>query len=207
MNVKLKILKTQADDGRLRAQEDLAWYYDQQKQYKKAFYWYNIAAKKTQNSIIFYNLSLCYLLGKGTQKNEKKAFFWVKKAAEKKYLDGIIALAWHYLNGVGVEIDYNLAIKYYKEALNIENNPASLFSLGQRYYEKKEYAKAIFYLEKAIEDFQHLKACYILGRIYFEGKEVDVNFNKANKLLTAAMHGNIYNAKRLLNSKKFRAHF
>ena len=197
-------LKEQANRGILRAQEDLAWYYDQHKQYKKSFCWYNVAAKKTQNPIIFYNLSLCYLLGTGTEKNEQKAFYWTKKAADKKYLDGIIALAWHYLNGVGVEVDYNFAIKYYKEALKIENNPASLFSLGQRYYEQKEYANAIFYLEKAIKDFKHPKACYILGRIYFEGKGVEINFNKAKKLLTTAMNGNIYNAKRLLNSKKFR---
>ena len=204
-------LQKKAKQGDFSALEKLAWCFDQgkycKKSYKKAFKYYTLAAKKTKNPIIFYNLSLYYLLGQGTSKDYQKAFEIIKKAAKKEYLDAYIALAWHYYNGFGTTKNLTLAIKYYKKAQNIENNAASLFSLGEIYYDKKDFLQAKVYLEKAVEEFQHAKAAYFLGRIYFEGKAIERNFKKAKKLLTFAMKNNIYNAKRLLNSKKFKSKF
>src|SRR5436305_6550150 len=52
-----------------------------EKNLKKAFYWYQKAAKNG-NKNAMNNLAICYENGEGTEKNLEKAFYWYQKAAE-----------------------------------------------------------------------------------------------------------------------------
>ncbi len=72
-------------------QYELGKLYNQEKDYLKAFYWWNQSAK-LGNSLAQYELARCYELGRGVKKNIKKALVFYQSAmalgnlyAEKRY--------------------------------------------------------------------------------------------------------------------------
>jgi TPR repeat protein len=199
-------LKKEANKGNVNAQEKLAYYYDKgisvRKSYAKAFYWYK-KASVNGNPIVEYNIGLCYLRGQGTQQNDPKAFSWTQKSARKEYSDGMLALAWHYYNGIGTKADINNAKKWYNKCIGTDCASSAYFNLGQIAYEiEEDYQKAFEYFNQAIQ-YDHSNSSYYLGRMYFEGKGVSNDMRKAKEYLTKAFKAGIYNAKRLLKSKKF----
>ena len=63
------------------------------------------------------------------------------------------ANAWNYLGYMLIDFDQDVdrGIEYVQKALRIEpNNPAYLDSLGWGYFKKKEFKKALGYLERAV---------------------------------------------------------
>jgi len=205
MNMQLLLKK--ANSGDFVSQEKLAWIYYKgtgvKKSYKRAFYWY-LKSTKHGNPIVYYNLGLCYLLGQGTKTNYKRAFHWTKKAAEAGYADGMLALGWHYHNGFGTKQNYVLATKWYRQALKEKECGSAYFSLGQIAYGNNNFDLAAKYFSDAVSKFNHPRSSYYLGRMYLEGKSVPKDQLRSKQLLEeASIHG-IYQAKRLLNSKKIR---
>jgi len=196
-----------ASQGCSEAQERVGWAYDSgegiKKSYKKAVFWYRKAAKQGR-PVAQYNLGLNYLTGIGVTKSHEDAFLWTKKAALQGYSSAILALGWHYHGGIGVREDIEKAKKWYNKCLETDCKKTAYFNLGQIAYEVEgNYQEAFEYFNQAIQ-YNHSKSYYYLGRMYFEGKGIFLNIIKAKEYLSKAHKAGIYNATRLLKSKKFR---
>jgi TPR repeat protein len=61
-----------------------------------------------------YNQSLDYLKGKGVPRDETKAYALNAEAAEFGDRDAVLAMGWFYLNGIGVEQDFDKAEYWYR---------------------------------------------------------------------------------------------
>lgn len=70
----------------------------------------------------------------GVSKDIDKAIGWYSKAAEEGDLEGVLAIARLHLTGIGVEVDYDLARKTYKDILSKTIEPRALFGLGWIYF-------------------------------------------------------------------------
>jgi uncharacterized protein len=118
--------------------------------------------------------------------DQKKAFYWIKKAAEQKQTQVEINTNWsiyssakrvlgsHYENGLGVTKDLEKAFYWYTLAYEQGHIDAKydLIRLEQRAIEK------IAATELAAEQ-GNIKAQYHLGLMYYEGKGVTKDLEKA----------------------------
>lgn len=86
-----------------------------------------------------------------------------------------------YLNGDGVEQDYEKA-KYYLEAAALKNHAHALYDLGYMYLYgvgvEKDYLMAFDYFQRSTE-FDFAPAYYIIGIMYHDGAGVKQNHKKA----------------------------
>lgn len=91
-------------------------YYNEgpQRDYKKAFQYFEKAAK-TENADAFFYLGNCYLDGLGVPRDQEKAFLYFKKGASLNHLKSMNNLAFCYYNGIGVHSDVKLAQYWSKE--------------------------------------------------------------------------------------------
>ncbi len=195
-----------AMNGNKNAQVQIGWMYwsgeGVRKSYKKAAYWYGRASNQG-HPFAQYSLSVCYCLGRGVAKNEATAFYWAEKAALFEEPDAILALGWHYHNGIGTETDLSSARRWYLKSASI-NEPKAMFSLGQLSYDKNKFKSAKYWFLKASE-YNHPRSYYYLGRMYLEGKGTSKDMLSAGICLEKAANLGIKAAKRLLDSKKFKA--
>ena len=84
--------------------------------YKKAFEWYEKAAKQGLAGAQ-YNLGVMYHQGRGVDVNYKKAIEWYEKAAEQGYANAQYSLGAMYEIGDGVgQSDDSMAMRWYAEA-------------------------------------------------------------------------------------------
>lgn len=124
-------------------------------------------------------LGICYLEGYNRDKNEKLAFDCFNELAEKddaycQYMVGIC-----YLNGTGVDKDENKAFMYLKKS---GNHGLAVYISGnciaECYIKRKNPVLAFqWYKRSAIHGDTKGKAN--LGRCYFKGEGVHVNYKKA----------------------------
>jgi len=130
-------------------------------------------------------LGECYLIGKNVRRNSKHAYNLFYKAANNKNPLGLRYLGYCYLNGIGTEINQNIALKYYKEAAELGDTDAikvlSSFDLEGlnnekliSYYEigvnlnstKAIYELALFYIKiDILKTFALLKKAIALGSV------------------------------------------
>jgi len=97
-------VKSQDDDGvKKNDNEAVKWY-------RKAA---NQGYAKAQN-----DLGLMYTKGKGVAHNDKQALRWYRKAADQGYAQAQYNLGLKYeYGGTGVDKNYTIAIKYYKQSI------------------------------------------------------------------------------------------
>ena len=145
--------------------------------------------------------------------NGKKAFECYMKAAEMGYTDAYYNVANAYLNGEGVERDFDKAFEWFQKAVDTGDTYAKL-KLAECYKRgagcDRDYAAAMaLYLQVAGGKSQRKYsfadvAEYEIGNMYLKGLGVEVDLRKAYDYFTrAASHGNRA-AENALNNKKFR---
>lgn len=145
--------------------------------------------------------------------NEEKAFECYMKAAEMGYTDAFYNVANAYLNGEGVERDFDKAFEWYQKASDSGDTYAKL-KLAECYKRgagcQRDYAAAMT-LYQQVAGHKSLKryscvdvAEYELGNMYLKGLGVEVDLRKAyDYFKRAASHDNRA-AENALNNKKFR---
>lgn len=145
--------------------------------------------------------------------NEEKAFECYMKAAEMGYTDAFYNVANAYLNGDGVERDFDKAFEWYQKASDSGDTYAKL-KLAECYKRgagcQRDYAAAMA-LYQQVAGHKSLKryscvdvAEYELGDMYLKGLGVEVDLRKAyDYFKLAASHDNRA-AENALNNKKFR---
>lgn len=86
-----------------------------------------------------------------------------------------------YLNGEGIEKDYNKA-KYYLELAALKNHAHAMYNLGYMYLYgegvAQDYLMAFDYFQQSAE-YNFAPAMYILGLMYYDGAGVKKNNKKA----------------------------
>lgn len=205
--MKIETLMKAAEDGNTAAQTELGLIYwnglKGKSKRRNAAKWFSKAAERG-DSFAAYVLSQAYLEGIGVEKNEKKAFEWAKKSAILEYpeSDAILAVGWHYLNGIGVSEDIRESERWFLRAVRVGVDSAA-YNLGLIYEAKKDYCQALHWYWVSV-GLGHKKSLYKLGRAYFLGRGVPKNSKMAKKLLKRAKKEGVATANRLLNSKTFR---
>lgn len=157
------------------------------KNLKKAFRWYQKAAKQNFPEAQF-NLGEMYRLGQGVRQDDTEAFKWTRKAAEQDHLNAQFNLGIMYYTGQGVEKDYAEAFKWYQEVAE-QGDPSAQLNLGLMYESgqgvKKDLEKAVeLYQELAGQDDPRGQCC--LGVMYESGQGVDKDYIEAVKWYRAA---------------------
>lgn len=146
--------------------------------------------------------------------NEEKAFECYMKAAEMGYTEAYYNVANAYLNGEGVERDFDKAFEWFQKASDSGDTYAKL-KLAQCYKRgagcDRDYAAAMALYQQVADDkslrryFFVDEAEYELGNMYLKGLGVEVDLRKAyDYFKLAASHDNRA-AENALNNKKFRA--
>ncbi len=145
--------------------------------------------------------------------NEEKAFECYMKAAEIGYTDAYYNVANAYLNGEGVERDFDKAFEWFQKAVDSGDTYAKL-KLAECYKRgagcERDYAAAMALYQQVAGD-KSLKrysfvdvAEYEIGNMYLKGLGVEVDLSKAyDYFKRAASHDNRA-AENALNNKKFR---
>lgn len=145
--------------------------------------------------------------------NEEKAFQCYVKAAEMGYTDAYYNVANAYLNGDGVEKDYDKAFEWFQKAVGSGDIYAKL-KLAECYKRgagcERDYTAALaLYQQVAGVKSNRRYSCvdvaeYELGNMYLKGLGVEVDLRKAyDYFKQAASHDNRA-AENALNNKKFR---
>ncbi|MCM1078741.1 MAG: hypothetical protein NC344_02825 [Bacteroidales bacterium] len=145
--------------------------------------------------------------------NEEKAFECYMKAAELGYADAFYNVANAYLNGEGVERDFDKAFEWFQKAADSGDTSAKL-KLAECYKRgagcERDYAAAMALYqqvagEKSIKRYSFADVAeYEIGNMYLKGLGVEVDLRKAyDYFKRAASHDN-RSAENALNNKKFR---
>ena len=112
---------------------------DEEKQYKKAFEFYKLAAE-TNNIEAIYKLGTYYYYGQGVVQDYFEAFRWIRKVAELGYAPAQSSLGYCYEKGIGVAKDEDKAIEWYRKAAE-QGLAQAQFNLGNCYRKGKGVAK------------------------------------------------------------------
>lgn len=145
--------------------------------------------------------------------NEEKAFECYMKAAEMGYNDAYYNVANAYLDGEGVERDFDKAFEWFQKASDSGDAYAKL-KLAECYKRgagcERDYAAAMtLYQQVAGDKSMKRHSCvdvaeYEIGNMYLKGLGVEVDLRKAyDYFKLAASHDNRA-AENALNNKKFR---
>lgn len=145
--------------------------------------------------------------------NEEKAFECYMKAAEMGYATAYYNVAKAYLNGEGVERDFNQAFKWFRKAADNGDTYAKL-KLAECYKRgagcERDYAAAMALYQQITGD-KSLKrnsfvdvAEYELGNMYLKGLGVEVDLRKAYDYFKRAASQDNRAAESALKNKKFR---
>lgn len=131
-----------------------------------------------------YNRSLDCLQGHGVPKDDAEAFRLCERAATTGFHDAVLAMGWHYLNGVGVEADVELAQDWYQRSAR-QGEPRAMFSLGRMAYAAGNCASAMTWFERASEH-DHVRSRYWMAKLYWRGDGVERDRPKAMALFQQA---------------------
>ena len=181
-----KILKKLADKGDAKSQNALGNGYEYgfwgDVNLKQAKYWYTKAADQQYPGGI-HNLGMLEF----KQGHYEQALSYFQKGASLKSSESMTLLGAYYSEGIVFEQDYKKALEYFDKALDIDKNNASAqFNVGQAYYYgegvQKDYHKAFaWYTMAANQDYNLAKIQ--LAEMYFSGKGVNKNVNKAIEII------------------------
>lgn len=156
---------------------------------KKAFRCFQAAAR-LGSSQAFYNLGLCYELGKGTRVNLQRAAFCYRKAAMKGHGLASFNLAVYFMKGIGgLPVD-SVTAKLLLAAAADQGVPEAQMYLGIELLEEGNLRGAFSIFDNlAKENFSD--AQYYLGLCYENGWCVERNEKMAVKLYSkSAAQGN-----------------
>jgi len=98
-------------------------YFNQEKDVKKAIYWYNKAIDNN-NGLAENNMGSLYAHGNGVKQDYKKAYEYYESAMKKNIPESINSIGFMYFNGFYFRQDYKKACEYYKKSADLGYYPA-----------------------------------------------------------------------------------
>lgn len=135
------------------------------------------------------------------------SFKFEKMASDQGYTDAYHNLAFHYENGIGTDVDSDMAFHWYSKAAE-SGNADDKGSLGRCYFvglgTQQDFEKAFSLLDQAANEGS-ATAKRILGVAYMEGlMRLTANKEKGRTLLQEAANLGDQEAVELLKQKKYR---
>ena len=125
--------------------------------------------------------------------NYQKALQWYKKSAMENYKDAQYAIANMYFKGIGVDVDYEKALYYFKSS----KTEYACFYVGYIYEKglgvEQDYKTAIKWYEKSAQ-MGNSNSAYNLGVMHKMGQGTKVDFEKAISWYEKAAQKNNENA-------------
>lgn len=182
------LFKSLAEQGNVKAQFYLGQMYEKGEgvrfDYNQVVKWYTLAAEqgdaKAQST-----LGKMYKEGKGVKQDYQQVVKWYSLAAEQGDVDAQYNLGSMYIFGEGVNSDVHQGLKWYSLAAE-QGNPDAQSFLGETYYVKGDYDQAVIWYTKAAQ--KRSKAAFNLANMYFEGKGVKQDYEKAVELYRTSGH-------------------
>ncbi|MFR4305806.1 MAG: tetratricopeptide repeat protein [Bacteroides thetaiotaomicron] len=170
---------------------------------------YEEISTEKKDGASYYDLGRMY----SREVSEEKAFECYMKAAELGHTPAYYAVAASYLNGEGVERDFDKAFEWFRKAADSGDTSAKL-KLAECYKRgagcERNYAAALALYqqvagEKSMKRYSFVDVAeYELGNMYLKGLGIEVDLRKAyDYFKRAASHDNRA-AENALNNKKFR---
>ena len=188
----------QANEGNIDAQLTLGYMYlygesGVEKNYDKAFQYYNMAAQQN-DSVAINNVGSLYFSGIGTEKSLSKAAQMFEKASALGNTEAAVNLSFIYLTKDSALNNPRAAVELLKSASEA-GNPTAKFLLGYAYFKgfvvEQNYKKAIALIREAA-NAGYDDAEYMLGYMYLNGLGITKNYGNAVKYFTlAANQGNV----------------
>ena len=130
-------------------------------------------------------------------RNFPLALKWFRKAAEQDNISAYNNLGYMYLNGLGVEQNYQNAFNWLLKAAEQGDAPAQN-NIGMMYKDgkgvKQDYKQAIFWLSKSVAQDYH-EAKNNLGYMYENGFGVKQDLGRAEELYNEAAQNGVLAAK------------
>jgi TPR repeat protein len=105
--------------------------------------------------------------------NDAESFRLNAIAADSGFHDAVLAMGWYYLNGVGVNVDKDEAVRWYRKSARQGDNRA-MFSLGYIAYLDKDYSEALTWFTRALKK-EHHRSNFWIGKLYWRGHGVQQN--------------------------------
>jgi hypothetical protein len=146
-----------------------------------------------------YNRSLDCLQGRGVPEDHAESFRLCERAAAAGFHDAVLAMGWHYLNGVGVDADVEEARDWYQRSAR-QGEPRAMFSLGRMAYAAGSFVAALAWFERASEH-DHVRSRYWMAKLYWRGDGVERDRPKAMTLFQQASARRDPEARRFLRYK------
>ena len=129
-----------------------------------------------------YDLAYTLLMGDGAAVDYPAAMAWAVKAAMQGNTNAHGLIGYMYYVGLGVSQDYDRAFHNYLLALNGGEDPDMLMRLAYCYLRghgvQKNYVMAVELMERAAAA-NDAYAMFILGMLYYEGREVPMDWERA----------------------------
>ena len=146
---------------------------------QKAFHWYHKAAEHNHPEAQ-YRVAVRYEKGNGTDANVFRALWWYLKAAQKGQKEAVFRMAKVY-NARGRKADVAKIWNLYQQAKEKAGTVEAMIHLGELYESGKavgDFKQAYDCYKKAL-DAGYKKAYYPLGNLYYQGKGVERDLEKA----------------------------
>lgn len=154
--------------------------------------------KKTNKGSAYHKIARAYYRGQGVIKDDKEAFSWCKKSAEAGNAAGMNDFGFYYLEGIGTEVDYLKAYKWFYKASN--DSPTATNNLGYMYHHglgmEPDLDKAIEYYESAAKRGSKNATKHLQEEDIVIAKKDKDRRDQINKYLT--------DAKALYDNKKYK---
>lgn len=170
---------------------------------------YEWISDEKKDGASYYDLGRMY----SREVSEEKAFECYMKAAEMGYAPAYYAIAAAYLDGEGVERDFDKAFEWFRKAADSGDTYAKL-KLAECYKRgtgcERNYAAAMALYqqiagEKSIKRYSCADVAeYEIGNMYLKGLGVEVDLRKAYDYFKRAAARDNRAAENALNNKKFR---
>ena len=147
--------------------------------YKKAFEYYKKAADNNDADGLNM-IGFMYDKGKGVDIDYMEAKRYYEMAIKFNHQSALNNLGKLYYNGDGMPKDYLKAKQLFEQSVKLGNERACVL-LGKLYLDgvEKDCLKAIELFEKVADKYS--LASYLIGNLYFEGKDVKPNYQKAKE--------------------------
>ncbi|KAI8876763.1 HCP-like protein [Backusella circina FSU 941] len=128
----------------------------------------------------YFRIDECYYIGsKHFKKNHNIAYIYFTESVKKGNHEARRYLGDIYFSGDVVEVDKEKALELHENYANALSE-ANLIIIGPTYYDKQWYSIAAIYLKKTTQTDPTV--CRYLGNMYYYGKGVELNQEKALKL-------------------------
>lgn len=144
----MECLKKLANEGNVQSHVHLGGVYLNSTSgaigYKNAMYWFQKAARGSENPTAQYWIGIMYKEGFGVKKNEEAAFHWFKKSAKQGYPSSQHIIGIQFAKGMGTRQNFRDAAYWLNEAVKNNGNLDAQYDLAVCYIQgfkkrKKKY--------------------------------------------------------------------